>query len=214
MIKLDFCKNLCLHEWLNIGNWLVVKNKSKLEFFDKRNNKSKLSINKEGGQQVKNIYLCGPTVYDHIHIGNLRPVIVFDVLHRLLLNLNFKVNYVQNITDIDDKIIEKARQRKKTEMQISRYYTKAYFSNLTHYNILFPKYFPRVSENIHIIQKFIQTLIEKNFAYECNGEIFFRVTGNENYGKLSGQKLSQLRKAPSRIIDSNPNKLDSKDFIC
>src|SRR3954451_14178686 len=77
--------------------------------------------------QTINIYLCGPTVYDHIHLGNLRPVIIFDVLHRLLLDLNIKVNYIQNITDIDDKIIAKAQKEKKSEKAISRYYTKAYF---------------------------------------------------------------------------------------
>ena len=71
--------------------------------------------------QVINIYLCGPTVYDHIHIGNLRSVIIFDILHRLLLHLKVKVNYIQNITDIDDKIIVKAQQEKKSEKEISDY---------------------------------------------------------------------------------------------
>src|SRR3954470_20926103 len=75
--------------------------------------------------QTINIYLCGPTVYDHIHIGNLRPVIIFDVLHRLLLHLNIKVNYVQNITDIDDKIIVRANKEKKTEKKVSNHYANA-----------------------------------------------------------------------------------------
>src|SRR5215475_3376117 len=84
-------------------------------------------------KQVINIYLCGPTVYEHIHIGNLRPVIVFDVLHRLLLYLDFKINYIQNITDIDDKIIAKAQKEKKSEKEISNYYTQSYFANLIRY---------------------------------------------------------------------------------
>src|SRR3954463_4531186 len=93
-------------------------------------------------KQAVSIYLCGPTVYDHVHIGNLRSVIIFDVLHRLLLNLNIKVNYIQNITDIDDKIIAKAQKEKKSEKEISNHYTKAYFNNLIRYNILLPNYSP------------------------------------------------------------------------
>src|SRR4051812_1025989 len=93
--------------------------------------------------QTINLYLCGPTVYDHIHLGNLRPVIVFDVLFRLLLFLKVKVNYVQNITDIDDKIIIKAQKEKKSEKQISLHYIKSYLANLTRYNIIFPTCLPR-----------------------------------------------------------------------
>src|SRR3954462_1306573 len=106
------------------------------------------------GQNV-NIYLCGPTVYDHVHIGNLRSVIIFDVLHRLLLNLNIKVNYIQNITDIDDKIIAKAQKEKRSEKEISNHYTKAYFDNLIRYNILLPNYSPRVTNYIPQIKDFI-----------------------------------------------------------
>src|SRR3954470_23721690 len=84
--------------------------------------------------QTINMYLCGPTVYDHIHIGNLRPVIVFDVLHRFLLHCGYTVKYVHNLTDIDDKIIQKAQKEKKTEKQITQHYIKAYFQNLVNYN--------------------------------------------------------------------------------
>src|SRR5437588_12486578 len=90
-------------------------------------------LNLQSDQSI-NIYLCGPTVYNHIHLGNLRPVIIFDVLHRLLLDLNLNVNYVQNITDIDDKIIIKAQQEKSSEKKISSHYTKAYLANLVRYN--------------------------------------------------------------------------------
>src|SRR3954453_136761 len=106
----------------------------KLQLFSSKENKN-ISLDLTPDQTI-NIYLCGPTVYDHIHLGNLRPVIIFDILHRLLLHLNIKVNYIQNITDIDDKIIAKAQKEKKSEKAISRYYTKAYFDNLTNYNIL------------------------------------------------------------------------------
>src|ERR1044072_1237886 len=85
--------------------------------------------------QTINIYLCGPTVYDHLHVGNMRPIIIFDVLHRLFLHLNLKVNYVQNITDIDDKIIAKAEKDQKSENEISEFYTASYWDNLSRYNV-------------------------------------------------------------------------------
>src|SRR3954470_19639888 len=140
------------------------------------------------GQNV-NIYLCGPTVYDHIHIGNLRSVIIFDILHRLLLNLGVKANYVQNITDIDDKIIAKAQKEKVSEKKISEHYTKAYFANLVRYNILFPTYSPRVTNYISEIQDFITCLLKESATYQKNGEVFFRIEENSEYGKLSGQDL-------------------------
>lgn len=161
--------------------------------------------------QTINLYLCGPTVYNHIHVGNLRPVIIFDVLHRLLLSLNIKVNYIQNITDIDDKIIQQAQKEKSTEKKITNHYTKTYLTNLICYNALFPSYFPRVSDYIPAIQKFIGQLIEKNYAYQSEEEILFRVTSKENYGQLSGQNLEKL-KEKSRLI-TIADKLDPKDFI-
>src|SRR3954451_8116190 len=99
----------------------------KLRLFNSLENQI-TSIDLQPGQTI-NIYLCGPTVYDHVHIGNLRSVIIFDVLHRLLLKLGIQVNYVQNITDIDDKIIAKAQKEKKTEKGISNRYAKDYFDN-------------------------------------------------------------------------------------
>src|SRR4051794_15719456 len=131
-------------------------------------------LNLQPGQTI-NIYLCGPTVYDHVHIGNLRSVIIFDVLHRLLLNLNIKVNYIQNITDIDDKIITKAQKEKKSEKKISQHYAKTYFNNLIRYNILFPTYSPRVTNYIPQIKDFIALLAEKGAAYEEKGEVFFQI---------------------------------------
>src|SRR5947209_5539865 len=119
--------------------------------------KSITKLNLQPGQTIT-IYLCGPTVYDHIHIGNLRPVVIFDVLHRLLLHLNIQVNYVQNITDIDDKIISRAQKERKSEGKISQHYTKTYFANLVNYNILFPTHLPRVTNYISQVQEFINTL--------------------------------------------------------
>ncbi|CAG8749433.1 13_t:CDS:1, partial [Ambispora leptoticha] len=159
--------------------------------------------------QVVNIYLCGPTVYDYIHIGNLRSVLIFDVLHRLLLHLNIKVNYVQNITDIDDKIIAKARKEKRTEKSISDYYTQSYFDNLALYNILLPTHSPRVTNYIPQVQEFIKNLLEKGTAYQQAGEVFFRVGKSQEYSKLSGQNLEKLKSGQEVVPE---NKENSKDF--
>ena len=161
-------------------------------------------------QQTINIYLCGPTVYDHIHIGNLRSVIIFDVLHRLLLSLGLKVNYVQNITDIDDKIIAKAQKEKKSEKQITDHYTKAYLANLIRYNVLFPTHFPRVTSHVPQIQKFIADLLAKKVAYQNQGEIFFRIGENKEYGELSGQDLTKLQSKREIVLT---DKESSKDFL-
>jgi cysteinyl-tRNA synthetase len=160
--------------------------------------------------QTINLYLCGPTVYDHVHIGNLRPVIIFDILHRLLLYLKVKVNYVQNITDIDDKIIAKAQQEKKNEKEISNYYAQSYFTNLVCYNVLLPTYSPRVTDYIFPVQEFINDLLKKNMAYQQEGEIFFSLGENKEYGKLSGQKLEKLQSS-RKIISTN--KTNKKDFL-
>jgi cysteinyl-tRNA synthetase len=167
-------------------------------------------LNLQSGQTT-NIYLCGPTVYDHIHIGNLRPVIIFDILHRLLLHLGIKVNYLQNITDIDDKIITKAQKERRSEKKISDHYTKVYFANLTCYNILFPTYSPRVTGSISQAQKFIGTLLEKGFAYLQKGEVLFRVEENQEYGKLSGQNLAKLKSGVREVVQLN--KENNKDFV-
>jgi len=162
------------------------------------------------GQNIT-IYLCGPTVYDHIHIGNLRPVVIFDVLHRLLLHLKIKVNYIQNITDIDDKIISKSQKEKKSEKEISDYYTQSYFTNLVRYNILLPTYSPRVTDYIFQVQGFIRNLLEKGAAYQQSGEVFFRIEENPEYGKVSGQNLTKLKEGTREITQTN--KEDSRDFL-
>ena len=150
--------------------------------------------------QIVNIYLCGPTVYDHIHLGNLRPVIVFDVLYRLLLFLKVRVNYVQNITDIDDKIIARANKEKKTEKEISDHYAKAYLTNLDRYNILFPSALPRVTNYIPEIRDFIFSLYKKKAAYQQKNEVLFRVGINKDYGELSKQNLEKLKPDTREIV--------------
>lgn len=167
-------------------------------------------------QQAVNIYLCGPTVYDHVHIGNLRAVIVFDVLHRFLLHLGYKVKYVHNLTDIDDKIIQKAQKEKKTEQQIACHYIKAYFQNLVNYNILQPTFTPKVTDYIPQIQEFIDKLLKKGHAYQQENNVLFRVKSNQKYGQLSKQKGEKLQSKEARqnareII--RINKESPQDFV-
>lgn len=181
----------------------------KLNLFDSF--KNKIARIEVCSNEVINIYLCGPTVHDHVHIGNLRPVIVFDVIYRLLLHLNIKVNYVQNITDIDDKITIKALKEQKNEKEISNYYIQSYLINLSRYNIIIPTHLLRVTDYISQLQEFIKALLEKGFAYQEAGEIFFRVKKTQEYGKLSGQNIARLKSGLRKIASAN--KEDNKDFV-
>ena len=161
-------------------------------------------------QQTINIYLCGPTVYDHIHVGNLRTVIVFDVLHRFLLHCGHKIRYIHNLTDIDDKIIQKAQKEKKTEQQITHHYTKSYFQNLTNYNILWPTLIPKVTDYIPQIQEFINKLLKSKHAYRQEGNVLFRVKGHQAYGQLSNQVAEKLQ---SERKIAQINKETPQDFV-
>lgn len=166
--------------------------------------------------QTVKLYLCGPTVYEHVHIGNLRSVIIFDVLQRFLLSLGYKTEYVHNLTDIDDKIIAKAQQESKTEFQITQYYIRAYFQILTNYNILQPTFLPQVTDYISPIQKFIANLLYQNQAYQQKNDILFRVKDNPNYGQLSKQKMEKLREAEARQNVRKIVKIDKEniqDFV-
>jgi len=180
-----------------------------LQLFNSLENKV-TKIELRAGQTIT-IYLCGPTVYDHIHVGNLRSVIIFDVLHRLLLSLGLKVNYIQNITDIDDKIIAKSQQEKKSEKEISTHYAKSYLANLVRYNILFPTHLPKVTNYIPQIQEFISNLLKKGVAYQQQGEILFGVEKSKEYGKLSGQNLEKLKVNVRGV--NQANKENDKDFV-
>lgn len=162
-------------------------------------------------EKIINIYLCGPTVYDHIHIGNLRAVIIFDVLHRLLLSLGLKVNYVHNLTDIDDKIIQKAKKEGKNEIQITNHYIKGYFVNFYNYNILQPTSTPKVSNYIPQIQKFIENLLKKGKAYVQEKDVLFRLKDDYQYGQLSKQKTDKVWEDTRKV--SNINKETKQDFV-
>ena len=149
------------------------------------------------------IYVCGPTVYDHAHIGNARPLIVFDILRRTFEYLGYKVTFVSNFTDVDDKIIKAAKEEGITEKELTDKYIKAYNDIRSGLNLLFPTYSPRVTETMQPIIDFIQSLVDQGFAYEVDGDVYFRVTKINEYGMLSGIKVEDLiAGASERVADA------------
>ncbi|HZG14758.1 MAG TPA: class I tRNA ligase family protein, partial [Candidatus Bathyarchaeia archaeon] len=139
------------------------------------------------------MYVCGPTVYNYIHIGNARPAIVFDTLRRYLKYRGYAVTFVQNITDVDDKLIRAANQENTTVKELADRYTEAYNADLASLNVLPPDIQPRVMETIPEIIDFVQGLVEKGFAYESEGDVYFRTGRFGEYGKLSHQPLEELQ---------------------
>ena len=157
------------------------------------------------------IYYCGPTVYNYVHIGNMRPVVTFDLLKRVLEANNYKVHLISNYTDIDDKIIKKALEEKKTEKEVSDFYIKSYEDLLDKLNVLPLENHPRVSNYIPQIADFIADLIDKGYAYKAkNGDIYYDVSKDSKYGELSKIKLDDL-KAGSRV-EVNEEKHSPLDF--
>lgn len=156
------------------------------------------------------IYICGPTVYNHAHIGNTRPMIVFDVLRRTLEYLGNDVTFVSNYTDVDDKIIKAAKAEGITEKELTDKYIKAYEDVRAGLNIEDPTYKPRVTETMPEIIDFIQALIDKGYAYEVDGDVYFRVTKVKEYGMLSGIKVEDLiAGASDRTLSVDDKKKES-----
>lgn len=156
------------------------------------------------------IYICGPTVYNHAHIGNTRPMIVFDVLRRTFEYLGNDVTFVSNYTDVDDKIIKAAKAEGITEKELTDKYIKAYEDVRAGLNIEDPTYKPRVTETMPEIIGFIQALIDKGYAYEVDGDVYFRVTKVKEYGMLSGIKVEDLiAGASDRTLSEDDKKKES-----
>lgn len=156
------------------------------------------------------IYICGPTVYNHAHIGNTRPMIVFDVLRRTFEYLGNDVTFVSNYTDVDDKIIKAAKAEGITEKELTDKYIKAYEDVRAGLNIEDPTYKPRVTETMPEIIDFIQALIDKGYAYEVDGDVYFRVTKVKEYGMLSGIKVEDLiAGASDRTLSEDDEKKES-----
>lgn len=141
---------------------------------------------------VVNMYVCGPTVYNYAHVGNMYPVIVFDMVYRYLTYRGYKVNYASNFTDVDDKIIKSAIELSVTEKEITDKFIKAYLEELQGLNCLDIAYRPRVTETMDSIIQFISLLLEKGYAYKSGDNVYFRVSKVEDYGCLSKQRLDAL----------------------
>ena len=156
------------------------------------------------------IYACGPTVYNYIHIGNARPLCVFDVLRRYLEYMGNKVTFVQNFTDIDDKIIRRANEEGVTYKDISEKYIKEFWVDAKGMNIREATVHPKATENIDEIIEIVSTLIEKGYAYAVNGDVYFSTKKFKEYGKLSHQPLEELE-AGARINIGEVKK-DPMDF--
>ncbi|MFP4604319.1 MAG: cysteine--tRNA ligase [Bacteroidales bacterium] len=170
------------------------------------------------------LYVCGPTVYGEAHLGHARPAVTFDLLYRYLKHLGYKVRYVRNITDVghlendadegEDKIAKKAKVEKLEPMEIVEYYTRSYHQNLDQMNALRPNIEPRATGHIIEQQQLAKRILEKGYAYEKNGSIYFdveRYNQEYNYGKLSGRNIEELR-ANTRELEGQQEKKNPFDF--
>ncbi|MGL6058036.1 MAG: cysteine--tRNA ligase [Culicoidibacterales bacterium] len=156
------------------------------------------------------MYVCGPTVYNYIHIGNARPIIIFDVVRNYLTYLGYDVDYVSNITDVDDKIIAAAVAQAVDEQTLTQLFTKAYQDDVQALGSNLAPTMPKVTESMAEIITFIERLIAKGFAYVANGDVYFRVTKLPEYGGLSNQKMADL--LVGARIEANEGKENPLDF--
>ena len=182
-----------------------------LNFFNTLSNKKEKFIPIKSDKV--GMYVCGPTVYDFPHIGNARPLVVFDVLFRLLRNLygKNKVTYVRNITDIDDKIIESAKKNKSTIKDLTENISKSFHDDCKYLNCLKPTFEPKATEHIEGMIKMITNLLKNKHAYEKEKHVYFSVNSFKNYGKLSNKNSEELI-AGSRVEISKYKK-DPLDFV-
>ncbi len=157
------------------------------------------------------MYVCGPTVYNYIHIGNARPAIVYDMVRRYLEYRGYDVNFVSNFTDVDDKIIRAAQDSGEEVKQLANRFIEAYHQDTCALGVKEADHHPRVTESMPDIIAFIAELEEKDYAYEAGGDVYFRTRKFKDYGKLSSQSLDDLR-AGTRI-EVDKRKEDPLDFV-
>lgn len=157
-----------------------------------------------------NMYVCGPTVYNYPHIGNARPIVVFDTLKRTFQAIGYNVKMVSNYTDVDDKIIKVAKECGVSEKEITEKFIDAYNADRLSLHAMMPDAAPKVTDTMDAIIAFIKLLIEKNHAYEIDGDVYFRVNSVKNYGNLSNQQIDDL--LVGARIDENSKKENPLDF--
>ena len=192
---------------LFVNNSLCNK---KVEFFTKN------------GDRTINWYMCGPTVYDYPHLGHARTYLSFDIIRRILINyFHYDVNLCMNITDIDDKIIQKSNDGNKNFSEFARYWEDVFFQDMKALNVMYPNYITRVSEYIPEIIEFIKVIIKNGFAYEKNGSVYFNIENFKNknhlYAKLvpqdKNQNIEQLQEAEGALSKDNvKEKVNKSDF--
>lgn len=157
------------------------------------------------------MYVCGPTVYNYIHIGNGRPVIFFDVVRRYLESQNYEVTYITNFTDVDDKMIRKAEEMAVSVPELAETFIAAFLEDISTLGVHEATLNPRVTENIQEIIDFIAALVEKDFAYEARGDVYYRTSKFADYGKLSNQNLEELQYGIRVEVDDR--KENPQDFV-
>ena len=157
------------------------------------------------------MYVCGPTVYDDPHIGNARPIVIFDILFKILKSKFSSVTYVRNITDVDDKIIKSSNEKKISISDLTQTVIKSFSEDCNYLNCEIPTAQPKATEHIDLMIEMVSELIKKGFAYENNKHVYFEVKKFDDYGQLSNKKLEELI-AGSRIEVSD-NKKNSEDFV-
>ncbi|MCF0117300.1 MAG: cysteine--tRNA ligase [Bacilli bacterium] len=157
-----------------------------------------------------NIYVCGPTVYSYVHVGNLRPVVVFDVFRRFLKYVGYKVTFVSNYTDVDDKIINACQKTGQSEKELTDFYIQEFEKDLKNINSMVPDVTPRVTEYMDKIIDFINELVKKGAAYVVDGDVYFRVNSVKDYGVLSNTNIDDL--LVGARIDENSKKESPLDF--
>lgn len=157
------------------------------------------------------MYVCGPTVYDQIHIGNARTFLSFDVIRRYLMYKGYEVTFAQNLTDVDDKIINRANEQGRTAADVAEEFSNAFIEQMHRFGILDPDIRPRATHEIKAMQEMIKSLIEQGNAYVAdNGDVYFSVRSDNNYGILSGRDLDQMR--AGERVEVNDQKRDPFDF--
>ena len=157
------------------------------------------------------MYVCGPTVYNHIHIGNARPIVVFDTLYRLLRETYDEIIYARNITDIDDKIINSAKQNNESVESLTQKYTTQFHHDIAHLNVLEPSIEPRATEHLPQMIEMIERLIHKGFAYEAQNHVLFEVKTMPQYGRLSKRSLKDM--IAGARVEVAPYKKNAADFV-
>ncbi|PSB51093.1 cysteine--tRNA ligase, partial [Chroococcidiopsis cubana CCALA 043] len=148
------------------------------------------------------MYYCGVTVYDYCHLGHARACIIWDVVRRYLQFLGYEVTYIQNFTDIDDKILNRARQENSSMEAVAERYIQAYFEDMTRLNVKEADAYPRATHTMNGIQRLIFELEQKGYAYPADGDVYYAVKQFPEYGKLSGRKLEDLQAGASGRVDA------------